>query len=102
MADVAVALLALFAHMERVFMLERAAHARTVAAAKGKQPDGPASSPRPSSPPPEPRSPAANPSTRPHRPSGSAGPPSTATSPQTATNSRARRDLHLCPVTCRP
>jgi len=41
MADVAVALLALFAHMERVFMLERAAHARTVAAAKGKQPGRP-------------------------------------------------------------
>ena len=41
MADVAVALLALFAHMERVFMLERAAHARTVAAAKGKRPGRP-------------------------------------------------------------
>jgi DNA invertase Pin-like site-specific DNA recombinase len=36
MAEVAVALLALFAHMERVFMRERAAHARAVAAAKGK------------------------------------------------------------------
>lgn len=41
MADVAVALLALFAQMERVFMLERAAHARTVAATKGKQPGRP-------------------------------------------------------------
>ncbi|OBB45802.1 recombinase family protein [Nocardia sp. 852002-51244_SCH5132740] len=35
MAEIAVALLALFAHMERVFMRERAAHAREVAAAKG-------------------------------------------------------------------
>ncbi|MGY4103804.1 recombinase family protein [Nocardia sp. R16R-3T] len=35
MGEIAVALLALFAHMERVFMLERAAHAREVAAAKG-------------------------------------------------------------------
>jgi len=41
MAEVAVALLALFAHMERVFMRERAAHAREVAAAKGKQPGRP-------------------------------------------------------------
>jgi DNA invertase Pin-like site-specific DNA recombinase len=37
MAELAVALLALFAHMERVFMRERAAHARAVAAAKGKR-----------------------------------------------------------------
>ncbi|MGO4612684.1 recombinase family protein [Nocardia sp. 2YAB30] len=35
MAELAVALLALFAHMERVFMRERAAHAREVAAARG-------------------------------------------------------------------
>lgn len=35
MAEIAVALLALFAHMERVFMHERAAHAREVAAARG-------------------------------------------------------------------
>ncbi|MFD0362722.1 recombinase family protein [Nocardia sp. GCM10030253] len=35
MAEIAVALLALFAHMERVFMLERAAHAREVAAVRG-------------------------------------------------------------------
>ena len=35
MAEIAVALLALFAHMERVFMRERAAHAREVAEAKG-------------------------------------------------------------------
>lgn len=41
MAELAVALLALFAHMERVFMAERAAHARAVAAAKGKQPGRP-------------------------------------------------------------
>jgi DNA invertase Pin-like site-specific DNA recombinase len=41
MAELAVALLALFAHMERVFMRERAAHAREVAAAKGKQPGRP-------------------------------------------------------------
>lgn len=37
MAELAVALLALFAHMERVFMRERAAHARAVATAKGKR-----------------------------------------------------------------
>jgi DNA invertase Pin-like site-specific DNA recombinase len=37
MAELAVALLALFAHMERVFMRERAAHARAAAAAKGKR-----------------------------------------------------------------
>lgn len=41
MAELAAALLALFAHMERVFMLERAAHAREVAAAKGKLPGRP-------------------------------------------------------------
>lgn len=41
MADMAVALLALFAHMERVFMLERAANARAAAAAKGKLPGRP-------------------------------------------------------------
>ena len=41
MTELAVALLALFAHMERVFMTERAAHARAVAAAKGKQPGRP-------------------------------------------------------------
>lgn len=41
MAEVAVALLALFAHMERVFMRERAAHAREVAAAKGTAPGRP-------------------------------------------------------------
>lgn len=41
MAELAVALLALFAHMERVFMRERAAHARAVAEAKGKQPGRP-------------------------------------------------------------
>ncbi|MEU7631707.1 recombinase family protein [Nocardia sp. NPDC049220] len=35
MAEIAVALLALFAHMERVFMRERAAHAREVASASG-------------------------------------------------------------------
>ncbi|MFQ6398054.1 helix-turn-helix domain-containing protein [Nocardia sp. KC 131] len=35
MAEIAVALLALFAHMERLFMLERAAHAREVAAVRG-------------------------------------------------------------------
>lgn len=35
MAEISVAMLALFAHMERVFMRERAAHAREVAAAKG-------------------------------------------------------------------
>jgi DNA invertase Pin-like site-specific DNA recombinase len=34
-------MLALFAHMERVFMRERAAHARQVAAAQGKQPGRP-------------------------------------------------------------
>lgn len=37
MAELAVALLALFAHMERVFMRERAAHARAVAEARGKR-----------------------------------------------------------------
>lgn len=36
MAELAVALLALFAHMERVFARERAAHARAVAETKGK------------------------------------------------------------------
>jgi DNA invertase Pin-like site-specific DNA recombinase len=36
MAEVSVALLAMFAHMERVFSQERAAHARSVAARKGK------------------------------------------------------------------
>lgn len=41
MAELAIALLALFAHMERVFMRERAAHARAVAQAKGKQPGRP-------------------------------------------------------------
>ncbi|MGO4614720.1 recombinase family protein [Nocardia sp. 2YAB30] len=41
MAELSVAMLALFAHMERVFMRERAAHAREVAAAKGKQPGRP-------------------------------------------------------------
>ncbi|WP_040838214.1 recombinase family protein [Nocardia brevicatena] len=41
MAELAVALLALFAHMERVFMRERAAHAHEVAAAHGKQPGRP-------------------------------------------------------------
>ncbi|WP_190823817.1 recombinase family protein [Saccharopolyspora pogona] len=41
MAELAVALLALFAHMERVFMRERAAHAREVAQAKGKLPGRP-------------------------------------------------------------
>jgi DNA invertase Pin-like site-specific DNA recombinase len=41
MAELAVALLALFAHMERVFMRERAAHAREVAATKGKRPGRP-------------------------------------------------------------
>lgn len=41
MAEIAVAMLALFAHMERVFMRERAAHAREVAAAQGKQPGRP-------------------------------------------------------------
>lgn len=41
MAELAVALLALFAHMERVFMRERAAHAREVAEAKGKHPGRP-------------------------------------------------------------
>lgn len=35
MADIAVAMLALFAHMERIFMRERAAHAREVAAVRG-------------------------------------------------------------------
>lgn len=40
MAELAVILLALFAHMERVFMRERAAHAREVAA-EGKQPGRP-------------------------------------------------------------
>jgi DNA invertase Pin-like site-specific DNA recombinase len=41
MAELVVALLALFAHMERVFMRERAAHAREVAATQGKQPGRP-------------------------------------------------------------
>ncbi len=41
MAELAVALLALFAHMERVFMRERAAHARAVAEANGRQPGRP-------------------------------------------------------------
>jgi DNA invertase Pin-like site-specific DNA recombinase len=41
MAELAVALLALFAHMERVFMRERAAHGREVARAKGKLPGRP-------------------------------------------------------------
>ncbi|MEU7764326.1 recombinase family protein [Nocardia sp. NPDC049190] len=41
MAELSVAMLALFAHMERVFMRERAAHAREVAAAQGKQPGRP-------------------------------------------------------------
>ncbi|MBO0879079.1 MAG: recombinase family protein [Mycobacterium sp.] len=41
MAELAVALLALFAHMERVFMRERAAHARDVAQSKGKLPGRP-------------------------------------------------------------
>ncbi len=41
LAEVAVALLALFAHMERVFKRERAAHAREVAAAKGARPGRP-------------------------------------------------------------
>ncbi|WP_433717477.1 recombinase family protein (plasmid) [Nocardia sp. CA-084685] len=41
MAEISVAMLALFAHMERVFMRERAAHAREVAAAQGKQPGRP-------------------------------------------------------------
>jgi DNA invertase Pin-like site-specific DNA recombinase len=44
-AELAVALLALFAHMERVFMRERAAHARAVAAAKGTSAGRPASCP---------------------------------------------------------
>lgn len=37
MASLAVVLLALFAQMERTYTLERAAHARAVAAAKGRQ-----------------------------------------------------------------
>ncbi len=41
MGELAVALLALFAHMELVFMRERAAHARSVAEAKGKLPGRP-------------------------------------------------------------
>ncbi|WP_063131770.1 recombinase family protein [Nocardia fusca] len=41
MAEIAVAMLALFAEMERTFMRERAAHAREVAAAQGKQPGRP-------------------------------------------------------------
>ncbi|MFE3261013.1 recombinase family protein [Nocardia sp. NPDC059091] len=41
MAEIAVAMLALFAQMERVFMRERAAHAREVASAKGKRPGRP-------------------------------------------------------------
>jgi DNA invertase Pin-like site-specific DNA recombinase len=36
MGDIAVAMLALFAEMERVFMLERASHARSVAQQNGK------------------------------------------------------------------
>lgn len=41
MAELAVALLALFRDMERVFMRERAAHAREVAQAKGNLPGRP-------------------------------------------------------------
>jgi len=41
MAELAVALLALFAHVERVFMRERAAHARDIVATHGKQPGRP-------------------------------------------------------------
>ncbi|WP_036530203.1 helix-turn-helix domain-containing protein, partial [Nocardia sp. CNY236] len=41
MAELSVAMLALFAHMKRVFMREKAAHAREVAAAQGKQPGRP-------------------------------------------------------------
>lgn len=41
MAELAVALLALFAEMERTFMRERAAHARAVAEANGRQPGRP-------------------------------------------------------------
>ncbi len=37
MAQLAVVLLALFAQMERTYMLERAAHARAVATAKGRR-----------------------------------------------------------------
>jgi len=37
MAQLAVVLLALFAQMERSYAIERAAHARAVAAAKGRQ-----------------------------------------------------------------
>ena len=37
MAQLAVVLLALFAQMERTYTLERAAHARAVAAAKGRR-----------------------------------------------------------------
>jgi len=37
MAQLAVVLLALFAQMERTYMLERAAHARSVATAKGRR-----------------------------------------------------------------
>jgi DNA invertase Pin-like site-specific DNA recombinase len=37
MAQLAVVLLALFAQMERTYMMERAAHARAVAAAKGRR-----------------------------------------------------------------
>lgn len=41
MAELAVMMLALFAEMERTFMRERAAHARTVAEKKGKKPGRP-------------------------------------------------------------
>ncbi|WP_280406605.1 recombinase family protein [Nocardia carnea] len=41
MAELSVAMLALFAHMERVFGRERAAHAREVASAQGKHPGRP-------------------------------------------------------------
>ena len=37
MAQLAVVMLALFAQMERTYMLERAAHARAVATAKGRR-----------------------------------------------------------------
>jgi len=40
-AELAVALLALFAHMEWVFMAERVVHGRAVAAARGKEPGRP-------------------------------------------------------------
>jgi DNA invertase Pin-like site-specific DNA recombinase len=41
MAQLAVVLLALFAQMERTYTMERAAHARAVAAAKGRRVDRP-------------------------------------------------------------